>query len=417
MGTRFLIGLIGGLCFASLCYGQKLGIGDRLPDFLWKRDAVIVPDRYELTVLDFWSHSCGSCIASFPKINRLKELFGDRVNIVLVNSEPADSTDRLFDTRDWITRPSVPLISGNTAILESFAYFGLPFIVWLDRDLTVRAFSEGSQLQEDNIRSLLAGGSLKEGEYVSPRYVSSLFDTEYEDNLEAFSMISRSQHRVTIGSAAGGGSLRQDIVVNRSSMEDLFRYAYQGDGRYDLLRKWHVHADSAIGGRINEDGHPILYDYAMKLSSRDRGNPFDRMKEDLERYFYVSATIDSVPLRTMVLVRSDKTLKLRSKGGKAKNTFRATPRIVSGTILGTSNRVLVNQPYEKFSRAVRNLVENNMELPFRDTVNFVGNVDVSFDYLVFDFFSVDMLQEALEGYGLKLEEQTVKQPVLMIRRK
>lgn len=105
-------------------WSQKLGVGDRLPDSLWRASGVIEPNKYKLTVLDFWSHSCGSCIASFPKINQLKQTFGDSINIVLVNRESADYTARLFELRDWITRPQVPMISGDKSIQGHFEFWG-----------------------------------------------------------------------------------------------------------------------------------------------------------------------------------------------------------------------------------------------------------------------------------------------------
>src|SRR5687768_3477014 len=40
----------------------------------------------KLVILDFWNTWCGSCIDAFPKMDQLQKQFGEKVQIILVNS-------------------------------------------------------------------------------------------------------------------------------------------------------------------------------------------------------------------------------------------------------------------------------------------------------------------------------------------
>ncbi|MBK8087718.1 MAG: redoxin domain-containing protein [Chitinophagaceae bacterium] len=81
---------------------QQIKTGEQCPEFkigstLQYRDTVSLSDfRNKLLILDFWNTTCISCIKAFPKLDSIQKLFGNRVQIVLVNRESKDSTIAFF---------------------------------------------------------------------------------------------------------------------------------------------------------------------------------------------------------------------------------------------------------------------------------------------------------------------------------
>lgn len=420
--NRYLIVCLILLATCPAVFGQKLAIGDKLPASVRKKMDIDEDHQYPLTILDFWSHSCAGCLESFPKINQYGKTFGDSLKIVLINREPVDSTQRFFEQRHWITRPEVQMVSGGLSILEQFNVWGLPFVVWLDSTLTIRGLEGGDYLSEKNIRRFLNGEGFSGETYGSPKKVSSLFDKEHEDRLLSFSYLARTRGRTGFSSSVNKDGLVQDIGLTKQTKEGLFRYAYEESGKYNFQRSWQMRAGGLFdfpssAFHEEERSGSILYDYALKLPEADRHHRFKRMREDLDRYFGVRSRIDTLPVVTAVLVATENNGRMKSKGGDPKHTFRISSRSGKGRILGEEERVLVNQPYERFSRAIKNLIERHLDMPFVDDSGMEGNVDVSFDYLVFEFFTMELLQEALVPYGLTVEERVIPTPILVIERR
>src|ERR1700748_485042 len=74
---------------------HEVNIGDRVPDitihhfFDDDNKAVKIKDLYDhkLLILDFWGTWCGACLDEMKNFPKLKEEFGERLNIVAVGYE------------------------------------------------------------------------------------------------------------------------------------------------------------------------------------------------------------------------------------------------------------------------------------------------------------------------------------------
>lgn len=396
---------------------QSLRIGDRLPDKIIQQSETIRSGKHELTLLDFWSHGCRSCVSSFPKLNSLIELFGSDLNVVLINHEPKDSTERFFKMRKWIEEPRTEMISGDNVVRSYFNFTGVPFIVWLDKDLYIRAMTPGMSVTEHNIRTFITTGVMEGDTYRPVESLTSYFQKRFEDKLLTFRYLAESTWYANLEETRDINGIKADILLGKKKIRDLFRYAYQDNGKYHLNKPWHVQiviSDSntmSTGLDIDEN---MLYDYMLKLPERDRDNRYQRMIEDLESHFSVKSYIDTVMVETAVLMSSDQGASLRTQGGEATNTFRSSSGTLRGGVLTDDKRKLLNQPYGRLIHAIGNLTERKLELPFVDEVGFKGNVDVIFSSLVFDFFTLDLLQESLAGYNLWLDFQKRPMPVLFL---
>lgn len=397
-------------------YGQKLGVGDYIPRDIVEKYSVLNQTKFGLTILDFWSHSCASCIESFEKLNHIKSEIGDKVNIVLVNSETVDSTNIFFEKRLWIERPKNYLISGDEELKNLFNFRGVPFIVWLDKDFKILKTTTGRHLTLENIESYLINGELNMEEYSPVEYVQSIFKEDYCKDLLDFSFLKKSTETVNFINPQNS-SFQQDILLSKFTLNRLFLYAYEGLGQIKLNRPWNINTFNLTQNSYNKLGsitESTLFDYGLKASSVVGKEKFQLMIEDLERYFKVRSYLDTVMLESVILVSKNNGLLLKTKGGVPFHSFKKSGKTLRSEPINSQKRVLVNKPYSQFINTIRNLVEVSLEMPFYDEIAFNGNVDVSFDSIVLEFCTFELLQEALKDYGLELKIQLRPAAVVVV---
>ncbi|MNE34012.1 hypothetical protein D3C80_1277130 [compost metagenome] len=107
--------------------------------------------------------------------------------------------------------------------------------------------------------------------------------------------------------------------------------------------------------------------------------------------------------------------RLKSKGGNPINTFRKRNESAKGGLFEDKRRVLKNQPFNYFLNGIRPLIEYDLEKPFINDVAYTAHVDVDFDGLTFDFFTLEGLNEELMRYGLQLTTEIRPIEVLVIK--
>lgn len=168
---RNLAILLIGLFFSLETYSQEysnLGVGDQVPDYTFTNlinyptnTAKVSDFKGKLLILDFWSTSCVSCIASWPKLIKLQENFKNKIQIILVN--PTQNEERVrsvFAKRKKLAGVDVtlPTICGDTILSKQmFQHSSVPHVVWIDVNGVVRSISFGQTLNETNIKAFLSG--------------------------------------------------------------------------------------------------------------------------------------------------------------------------------------------------------------------------------------------------------------------
>lgn len=420
-----IIMLLAGVLLVQIATPQTLKIGSPLSVDL---NAMIVNSdlhksedmrKYKLTILDFWSHFCSSCLKSMPKINQLQKQFGNSIQIIFVNKETDIQNKKMFTAKPWLTQPKTKMIAGDTLLHQLFDVKGMPHIVWLDSNLTVQNITEGQDLNESNILKFIESDTLKMNVKVKTAYIPSLFDERYRKDLIAYSYLAKAQYEKRIGSNKEEGHLATDVSWSNISVELLFKDAYENIYKRNFNRPWEL---SVIVKNIDryfqksDKGEQYRYDYDLRVPKEKESMKFQLMIEDLERYFPIKSSLDTVIMPSYVLLRSSDKDLLKTKGGKEVFSFMGLSRFPSirEAELG-DYRILKNKPYQFFSNAIKGLVEVGTDTPFVDLVQYQGNVDVVFDALTFDFFTLEGLQEELKKYGLKLEMRNMPIKRLLLK--
>lgn len=145
-----------------------LAVGDTVPDLVFDMvvnhsNEVIKFSEFkdQLLILDFWTTYCISCIQSFPKLNQIQNQYLGEVKILLV-SESGDMQQNLnfFESRKGDKRINLPSIVGDSVLKELFPHRGVPFVVWIDGNRIVRAFTNHIAITSENIRLMLTDKTL-----------------------------------------------------------------------------------------------------------------------------------------------------------------------------------------------------------------------------------------------------------------
>ncbi|SEO14556.1 TlpA family protein disulfide reductase [Mucilaginibacter sp. OK283] len=181
MQKTLLIIVLAALCLNFKAKSQtsdkpitSLAIGDTIPEAVWhislqniyqtgnKKTITLNDYRGKVIILDFWATWCGTCIARFPHVDSLNKVYQDQVQFILVNTSSRDSNEqkvRAFTIR-WIASHqeiSVPIIFQKKVFNSYFPCHVLPHYVWIGADGRIKAITEWTLLNKQNIESLIAG--------------------------------------------------------------------------------------------------------------------------------------------------------------------------------------------------------------------------------------------------------------------
>lgn len=391
-------------CLSACC--QTLRKGDTISMDIAIKSGLDFSTK-KLTILDFWGHSCSSCIKSIPKINLLQKQFADDVKIVFVAQESRDSTDKMFRIRPWLEVPTVEMLHEDTLLLSQFDVKGLPLIVWVNQEAVIEGITYGQALHASNIENFLNGDGIKAEEVREIDRLKSLFDERYDEALQGYSYIARSSIDTQIGYVRDSLKIRRGIFLNHYSMRDLFVYAYERYSGRPFNRKWHV--VSSVSKSAEKQDSNASYYYELRTPDGQEGEKYKKMIADLEYFFNVKSSIDTILMEVIIMKGQGQFMdKMKAKGGRPIDTFRKNSEFISAnSVVLQEDRLLKNVPYSVFSSRVKGLIERNEGKPFIDKVNYNGNVDVKFDGITFDFYSLEGLEGELDKYGLYLDRKSV----------
>lgn len=151
---------------------KRLGVGDKVPDFRFNElinfratSGHLSDFRADLTILDFWSTSCSVCVDQFANMQRLKDRFGPRLQIILLNSQSKlwhDDAPKVTNLLKHYRENtgiaiSLPVVLNATAVDEAFPHNSMPHEVWIDKNGVVVAITGHLEVTRENIGAALEG--------------------------------------------------------------------------------------------------------------------------------------------------------------------------------------------------------------------------------------------------------------------
>lgn len=422
--------------FPCLLLAQGIKIGQQVPNTEFNhvinyRDSSIRLTEFKgkLIILDFWGPTCIGCLELFPKMDTLQKEFKDKIQIILVNKESKDSTLRFFRTHKLVKMPSTPLITQANLLYQYFPHIGEPFHVWIDSTGIVRYITNGSNTKSKQISEFLKGKDPSLPLFKKSKYVETLFDPKWSGKVPYYSYIVRC---IDHGSLHITGSGADSTLGNSLcfSISELYLMAFNEGGKYNFNRpgrlvlevtdssKYFLQYNSQNSEIFNNWSDSNAYYYRLQIPESRINEKYKYMKEDLNRYFDLNARVEKRNVKCLTLVRTTKADLLHTKGGAQKNTFyRTDPKTDLESIQFDSVRCLINQPFQKFSSTLQNIIEIGLSEPFIDATRYKGNIDIRISGKAIDSLNIVNLRKELKKYGLDLVEQAWPLQVLVISEK
>lgn len=138
-------------------------VGDKLPDLVFKNlinykseKASLHSLKGKLILLDFWELSCTNCMAAFPKIHKVKEQFGDRVQVITVTRLASpDQFAKALKTYPALKNFSLPTVLQDDILYQHFPFEFISHVVWIDGNGVVKAITGTEYVTPENVSMAL----------------------------------------------------------------------------------------------------------------------------------------------------------------------------------------------------------------------------------------------------------------------
>lgn len=407
---------------------QPLQRGDTVPDYLYtdvfnhtKETIRLSEYKGKLVIVDFWGMRCISCIQSFPLLDSLQKRFSNDMQIILVNRESKDSTENFFRKRKKLTKPGVPFITSNNVLEKLFPHQGVPYHVWIDPSGAVMYLAASQHLSAENIQAVLHHEKLNISDKKNRIYASSFFDERWQSSLKYGSYITSCDMGVRLEASQKMGSARR-VTYGCKSIIQLYQAAFNGNykGQYRVDRPGRTFVetkDSARFFRIDKEingewRERNCYNYQLLVPEFMSDQIYPLMKADLDRFFRCESSIEKREVSCYVLIKTGDIDAIKTKGGTSHDNFRyRSKRAVDGDPV----RRYYNLPFTGFSLRLGNILENLLKLPYADSVNYPGNIDIEMSGDTLDQPTLQGLRGELQKYGLDLVERKCVVGALVIR--
>lgn len=148
---------------------QELKIGQVMPDIPiqpvlnYKQSNIDINSfRDKVVILDFFDTFCSNCIAAMPKLQKLQNELGDKLQVILVTWQDQKTIEKFFQTNSFLkeNKVSLPTIYSADLLRSYFPHKGVPHTTWLYQH-KVQAVTHSDFVKNENVELLYKNGFIK----------------------------------------------------------------------------------------------------------------------------------------------------------------------------------------------------------------------------------------------------------------
>ncbi|QXV63735.1 TlpA family protein disulfide reductase [Mucilaginibacter sp. 21P] len=410
---------------------QGIRIGAEVPDVLVNnisglslagqpvRSVNLSQFRGKLLLLDFWASWCAPCRRMTPVLDSLQKEFQNDLQVLQVAYESADQLRPVELAMQKIKPYRLAGVTGDQVLNHLFPHKSLPHFVWIDQQGIVRAITEESEVTAEHIRAMVqqprsSGLAVKRDLSIPYNRDQPLFingngsegaSITYHAALSGY--VPGLQGGMDVFPTDSSGARRANI--RNAPLAWVFLMAFSDHDRWfsgpamRFLTKDSLLMRSRLSGSAYDQWLATGNGYCYELMVPKRLTPqfFSLMQQDVARLFpQYTVKVEPTRTRCLVLVRTSKADKLRSKGGEAAvevGPFQATLRNV------------------RLAHLIKRLQVQYLEgskLPVMDGTGYTLPVDLKLDA---EMSNVATLNKALAAYDLQLQEIDATVDLLVVR--
>ncbi|WP_400263131.1 TlpA family protein disulfide reductase [Sphingobacterium sp. SG20118] len=115
----------------------------------------------KVVILDFFDTSCGTCIQTMPKLQKLQDKLKDKVQIIIVAWQDKVTLEKFFNQNEFLkeNKVNLPVIYSDVYLKELFPHRGVPHVVFVYNG-KVQAITGSKLITEEHILALYEKGQI-----------------------------------------------------------------------------------------------------------------------------------------------------------------------------------------------------------------------------------------------------------------
>jgi thiol-disulfide isomerase/thioredoxin len=302
---------------------KPLAIGDKLPDYKFQTlfnysapSFTLSQFKGKVVLINFIKWGCAHNYDIMPFLAAYQQKFKKDLEIIMVSDESEAIINSMFASRPGLKQLGLPLAKKDTTLQKLFPHASSPHMVIIGKDRLVKAIIQDKDLNDSILRLTIAGGAV------------TLPPPQIEKNLDkntslAFAGIANNNliyNSILTGYANGikaifsihswpGNRLR--LLMTNSNVKEMIITAWDplvqiNDLEHNLRIIWNVPDPLKYQGRRDIPGDEnklYCYELILPASGRSAGNAaaMAYVREDLERYFRLVATVEKRKMSSYVI--------------------------------------------------------------------------------------------------------------------
>ncbi|MBT2559849.1 TlpA family protein disulfide reductase [Pedobacter sp. ISL-68] len=402
---------------------KPLNVGDKVPDIYFatmlnhtSTNGKLSDFNGKAIIIDVWFKECIPCVSNMRHLDSLQSEYANDLKILPVTWQSKEEIERFWRTNLNVTGIKLTQSVNDKLVRKIFPAVSFPHQIWIDKNGTIVAITDGKNTSRENVKKLIENKSLTLAEKkdeldASVRYAHNPDLTiRYEENknkLLYYSYFSswRSElagmSRSNVDKATG----RVRITANNLSLVYLYDFAYTNNSyqtRHDptrVIRRDHNPVKSWLEGTFDTT-RLFCYDLIYKGTTTKGFSKY--MIADLDRAFGVKSheIIMDIPCYVICM-----------KGGGTK--FRQA--IVSEGEAQIKNPSMKKDVVLVVNKKTVSAVERAINQYGKDLVLFeMGDEKIINFQVKWNTDDLSFMNKELEKFDLKIEKTTRKRKVIIL---
>jgi thiol-disulfide isomerase/thioredoxin len=440
---KFRLTIISVLVLATCCFAQNgsYKAGDKIKDYTiqllnHKHVKLSQINRGKFLIIDFWGIWCKPCVEGLPRLDSLKRVFKDQLEVIAINSGDSEKAiDKFLKGNERLKNLSI-LIATDTgnSLKKDLSIEMYPSEFWIDTARILRGKMDGKDLSYENVHAFISEGAVP-GKYNIVPLKVNVTKGPFPTNDTGFlyrSFLEKANMNVKAAYYTGASENIKRVYFSKASIQDLYFFAAFGysiprsqKSRFvletpDSIRyirpKVSDPAFLTAGYKSLTDWereHSYIYELILPKPVRKDSILNLYMLEDLNRFFDVRGSIEYRDMPCYLIVnKTEESKHLSSSGGASKWIINQSSAngITATKIIGIQNKTL-NDFAEK-------LCSIDTSMPFTNGTSNTSPVDLTCDFPnETGRIDIEKLRDSLSKQGFDIVVGTGKVKVLVLSNK